>query len=624
MAVWLDIWHLYLIDCTGNISDTVCGCDNHNFVNSCIARANGIKKFTKGECGVNANISCISDSQCPNGTCPNGSIFKRFTCTGNKCTLIPFSTDPCFITTKDCKCPSGSFFDEMDCMTGTLKCPNISDPVCSCNNLDFLNSCVARANGIKIYTKGNCGSKTNLNCTTDSQCPSDTCPNGRKFKKFNCLFGKCIPIEFSIDPCSSSSSVVRIIDLTNNSIKNFTPTSFSKTSSSTTDNNEQSVSTVSFFDAEGKKLLASNEDTKDSKLLLINSETGEIEKKPSIPGVLKSIELTPDFKKAVVTFKDTFAHSIGILNTKTKELIKFDIPQSIFFKIDEFLNMADIDLFSDKAVVSSLDGEHVLHILNLKDNRLTIKFLKVQKKNLEGPTHSTISPDGTIAVSVGNNIDENEIVVYKLNIQNVRLPKILKISNFQDGSKALDVLITPDNNKIVILTQKENEKKLKILSLEDLSLLCEFTVSTDTDSSFLLSEPYGRYLLSPNFKTNSVSLISDLQTGPVFRSIIPNKGPKKGGTQFTIDGFIDQSIFTSNVKVCFGNKNICSSSTTISNDGKTIIGTTPKFPRPSFTDIILIAEKNSNVFTTPTSSGFVQCTKDVNKETVYKKAFKFE
>ncbi len=137
-------------------------------------------------------------------------------------------------------------------------------------------------------------------------------------------------------------------------------------------------------------------------------------------------------------------------------------------------------------------------------------------------------------------------------------------------------------------------------------------------------DPYGRYLLTPNFDSNSVSLISDFQVGPVIRSITPDKGSSKGGTEFTIDGFVDPLIFTNNVKVCFRNKRFCATSVTISDDGKKITGVTPKFPRASIVDLILITEKKPNISTSSNfSSGSIQCTKEISTQTIYKQAFRF-
>ena len=605
------------LNCSNTDVDAVCSCDNLSFLNSCIARANGVKKFTKGDCGSDGTISCNNDSQCPLGNCPNGGSFTRFTCTSGKCKNIVFSSDPCTSTiAADCRCTSGTFFDGTNCLTsGAPDCKGtVEDTVCSCDNLIFLNSCIARANGVKKFTKGGCGD-SGISCASDSQCPAGTCPDGRKFKRFTCTGGQCRNIEFTNDPCSSSGllssggSIVQIVDLESNTVTKLN--TLLKTAKAA------DLSTVSFLDPKGEKIIGSTTDAEAPRLLVVNTETGKTENDLSFAGIARSIEFSPSFEKAVITFKDALAQSIGILTARTKQVKIFDTPKSIFFDIDEFLSMVDFDLFGNKAVVSSLSGRHVFHLLDLKDDHLTIRFLG---KDLEGQTQSTISPDGNTAIAVANNPIENGIVVYKLNTRKPRLPKLIQTESISDGSIVLDVLITPDNNEVLILVEKDTEKKLKILKLEDLSPLCEFKVSSDLEGTFLLGDQLGRYLLTLNFKDNSISTITNLNPGPVFRSINPAIGLKKGGTLFTIDGFVDPLKFTSDVKVCFRDNNFCASSVSLSTDGKTITGITPKFPKESFTDITIVASPNTS--SNLSSSG--TCQKEINLESKYGKAFKFK
>lgn len=609
------------LDCSNTVSDQVCSCDNLSFLNSCIAMANGVKKFTKGTCGSGSTFSCSSDSQCPLGTCPNGDTFTRFTCTSSgsaMCTLVSFSSDPCSQSvSSNCRCSSGTYFDGTNCVSGKLDCLNIlSDSVCSCDKLNFLNSCIAMANGVRKFTKGACSSDSGLSCTSDTQCTIGECSNGISYKRFSCTDGKCKSIEFSTDPCLSSSSdlsinnIIHVIDLINNSVSLITPTFTGKMSGDVI-----SLSTVSFLDANGEKLIAGNDDSETPKLLTFDSKTGEVEKEIEIKGIAKSIEFSPTLNKAVVTFKDELSQSVGIFNTQTKDLKKFDTPSSLFFKIDEFLNMVDFNLSGNKAVVSSLGGLHVLHVLNLKDDKLTIRILD---KDAQGQTFSTISPDSSIAISVANDDELNGIVVYKVDASNVKVLKIIKTVGFNDNSRALDVLITPDNNKILILVKKDNEKKLKVLGLKDLSTLCEVSLSNDTEGSFLASDPYGRYLVTPNLKENSISFVSDLKVGPVFKDINPSKLPKEKGNTFTINGFIDPTIFSDNVKVCFRNEKLCASSVSVKDEGMTITGTTPRFSSSFLGDLILITEKKT------LDSTQAQCLDVIETKSVYKKAVKFE
>ncbi len=414
-----------------------------------------------------------------------------------------------------------------------------------------------------------------------------------------------------------SSSIIHILDLVTDSVKDLSLILDEAPSTM------QTISALAFADPEGNKLFASNDDSEAPKLLVINTETGETEKSFSLPGIAQSIEMSPTFNKAIITFKEPLVQSIGILNSKTKELLQLDIPSSILFDLDEFLSMVDFDDSGSKAVVSSLDGRHVLHLLNLVDDEFTIKFLS---DDIKGKTLSTIDTDGNLAISVGNNLDENGFIIYKLNTTKVKLPKIIKSKKFNDGSSVIDVLITPDKREILLLTKKDNNKVLKILNLADLSLICEFVLSNDARNTFLVGDPYGRYFLSSNIKDNSINSVTDLAIGPVFKSITPNKGLKAGGISFTIDGFIDPTIFTEDIKICFQNKRFCSNSTMISNDGLTISGITPKVPFKTVSDLILITKpKTTSVISDVSSSGFiVQCKKQIRSVNRFNKVFKFE
>lgn len=616
-----------------NTSDTVCGCDNLNYLNSCVARANGVKSFTKSPCGSTSTFTCSTDDQCPLSTCSDGTTFKKFACTSSgMCNLVTFSSDPCTLTTSssgdtttNCKCSSGNFFDEKDCSKGILDCSNTAtDNVCGCDNKNYLNSCIARANGIKKFTKGGCGSDSGLTCSTDDQCPIGSCPDGERFKRFTCTNGKCTQITFSIEPCSiipkgeGLPTLVHFVDLTNNSVKTFNP--FIENDDSSI--KELSISTLSFLDAEGGKLIASDNDEENPNLNIIDTENGIVEKMVSIPESARSIEFSPDFSKAIITFKEKFSHSIGIYINKTSDLVKVDIPSSIFFKIDEFLSEASFDLFNKKAVVSSLGGKHVLHLVDLKDNRLTVLFLN---NEIEGKTLSAISPDGTFVISVSNIFDKDGIVVYKINSNNPRKPNLLKQEKFIDKSKVLDVKVTPDNNNVLILVSNNSEVKIKMLNLNDLSLVCEYKISSDNEQNFLIPDPLGRYIVVPDLKNNSINIITKLQGGPVFKSISPGRSKVKEGTEFTITGFIDLIRFTDSVKVCFRNKNFCSSLVKVSNDGKTIMGTTPRFPSKTNEALIIIAgnkgENESNGNSINSSS---LCPLKPNIQSKYNKVFKFE
>lgn len=615
-----------MLTCTDTTQDTVCGCNNSNYLNSCAAQANGIKLFTKGTCGTMSNLTCSNDSQCPTGTCSGGGTYKQYTCTGGMCALTQFSVEPCLSSSSSsssssgaCRCSSGTYFDGTKCVSGMLTCSDTtSDPVCSCDSLNFLNVCVAQANGVQRFTKGSCGTTSTLNCNSDDQCPVSTCSNKSTFKQFACSGGMCRLVGYSSDPCTqttssgssgplgSSGSLIHIIDLTQNSVMIIIP-KISLTPSSA------GINTVSFLDSEGTQLIASNNDQSAPKLHIINTQSGEITQSITIPDIASSIELSPDFKKAIVTFKDLFAQSIGIYNVSVKKLVKLDIPNDIFFKVDRFLPNVSFDIFGNKCVVSSLGGKHVLYLTDLKNDKLTVRFLS---DKFEGKTISKISPDGTVAISVGNISDRDGIVIYKVDASNLRTMRVIKTLKFADKSNVLDVKITPDSNKVLILLSGENEKKIKVLNLRNLSVLCEYAVSSNIKENILVNDPFGRFVLVPDLQSSSVNFI-ELNSGPVFLSINPLKAPKEGKTEFVISGYIDAERFSGNVKVCFNSEQFCATSVMVSNDRKTITGVTPKFPSRALTSLIILAEQNP-------SSGAINCSDKFNNVSKYKNVFRFE
>ena len=64
----------------------------------------------------------------------------------------------------DCRCATEFYFNESTslCIRGTLFCDDTADTVCGCDSKNYLNSCVAHANGIKTFTKDSCSTTTML------------------------------------------------------------------------------------------------------------------------------------------------------------------------------------------------------------------------------------------------------------------------------------------------------------------------------------------------------------------------------------------------------------------------------------------------------------------------------
>lgn len=618
------------LSCEGTKIDPVCSCDNITYVNNCVAKSNGVKQFSNGTCDANnKEIECSFFVHCPVAKCSNGNTYIKYNCVNRECEPILFTSDPCTTSSSSsssgviegCQCKPGEYFNSLICVSGELSCKDqTSNLVCGCDKKNYLSACVANANGIQKFTGGACGPDEEITCSSDSQCPIGKCKDGTSFNKFKCTDNLCVLIEFSKDPCVSSSGgnidvevesegKVHVIDLDSKQVNAFAPV--------TTTGKVTTISTIAFLDKEGNKLIGSDSDASFPQLLILNAKTGKSEKDLLSPDILKSIEFTPDLEKAVTTFKKSFLQSIGFFTSKTKEFTKVDLPSSIFFDVDEFTGKARFDLFSKKGVLSSLGGKHVLHLLDLNKNKLVVKFLN--ETEIEGETISAISPDNQIVVSAGNNLNNKGIQVYKLNVSKIETPKVLKTVAFDDVNSILDISITPDNNNVLLLVKKQNEKKLKILQLKSLSLICEINISKDLESKLLLSDPYGRYLVVPDFKANSVNLITDLYNGPVLRDISFNVlKDKKKTTNFVIDGFINSLVFdTSKLKVCFNKLNVCAKNPVISSDGKRITGQVPiKLKSKPYNLFLSAPKKNVNL-----SVG--QCTQIINTKSEYKNISKF-
>ncbi len=382
------------------------------------------------------------------------------------------------------------------------------------------------------------------------------------------------------EPIKTEDTLVQIVDLSNNSVKEL--------KSITATSKDTQIGIPAFIDTEGKKLLAGTLNTPSS-LLTIDTETDQVTNKLSLPDTVQSITVTPDFTKAIITYNETAAQSVSIYNINTGFLSRLTIDQTVKTLVDDFLGLVKFDSSGKKAVVSSLDGNHVVHLLDLENNKLRSQILDKVK---EGPTLSTITPDGKTIISVGSLFDEG-LRVYKTTIQRDGSITLPKTALFLDGSILLDVDISPDQNKIFILVLKDNKKQLKILSLKDLTLISDVNISNDNGQSFIQIDPNGRYAITQNTNIEpSISVIQDLSSGPILRSINPNNVQTGLETNFVISGFINTATL-SDTKVCFGNPPLCSSNVVVSSDGLTISGTTPKFIEPGLLDLILSAKSNT-------------------------------
>ena len=386
------------------------------------------------------------------------------------------------------------------------------------------------------------------------------------------------------EPIESENLFLGIADLSASSVKHL---------SSALSNGEQ-ISSPSFLDSEGKSLIAGNLNINSPSLLVINTENDQVLDKILLEDVVRSVNISPAFDKAVVTYSNNLSQSVSIFNISTKKLDTLTISEDLLADVDDFQGRVDFNLAGDKAVLSSFGGKHVLHLLDLKNSKLQSVILN---KGQEGTTLAALSRDGKTAVSAGNLLSESfGFSLYKSTIKGDGTAVLANSISVNDGSVVLDVEISPDQSKVFVLVLKNDSKSLKIFNLQDLSLIQELLISSDNADSFLLFDPLGRYAITPNtFTESSISFITDLTPGPVLTSVFPNVATVDSSTFFTIKGFIDLSRFSSDVKVCFKDLSTCAVSTTLSRDGKTITGLTPKVSQAGLSSIILSANLKSSL-----------------------------
>ena len=371
------------------------------------------------------------------------------------------------------------------------------------------------------------------------------------------------PIENSVQ--------LRVVDLKSKSIKDINAIS----SASLT------IDPVEFFDDEGNIIIAATL-SNPSKLITIDLNEDTILNGLELEDKVQSIHISQRSHKALITYEGALAQSVSILDNSGK-FTTLDINSSLSFFIDDFLKKVDFDLKGKNAVLSSLDGNHVLHFLDLTGNKLTSKILN---SSSEGSTLSTISPDGSTAVCIGSILDPSiGFTVYKINLKRGLSSSS---ASFTDESIVLDVKISPDQDKIFILALKNNKKVLKILGLKNLNLISELELSSDSSENNLILSPYGNFAVTNNSDEISVNIINELNPGPLVKEINPDAFPANIEIPFTINGFIDLSRFSKDgIKVCFGNA--CTSDISISQDGMSISGITPKTSLSGLQDLTISA-----------------------------------
>ena len=407
------------------------------------------------------------------------------------------------------------------------------------------------------------------------------------------------------EPLEGEASLIQVVDLPNNSVKELSSIS----------SNSKQISAPDFLDKEGAQLIAGTLDLNLPELVVIDVGSDVIASTVPLEDVAQSVEVSPNFKKAVITYSNDLAQSVSVFDIASNGISTINLTEEVLFDVEEFLGKITFDLTGNLAAISSVGGKHVAHFLDLTKNELSSLVLD---QNLEGSTVSTISSDGMTVISAGSILNGSSIgfKVYKSSVKSNNSLSTTSSAAFLDGSVLLDVDISPDQSKIFILTIKNGTEKLKVIDYKNLTQTQELNVSNSNAESFLVLDPFGRYAVSPNVSTDaSLSIISDLNLGPVFKSITPNIAPLSSSFSFVIDGFVDLTRFADDLKVCFKNNSNCASNVFISKEGKVISGTTPKVSQPGLVNLILTANSNTgkSIFSSTYEDAF-QFVKDFDDD----------
>ncbi|MFB6374647.1 MAG: Kazal-type serine protease inhibitor family protein [Bradymonadaceae bacterium] len=116
-------------------NDKVCGCDGKTYASPPQAHANGVSVASSGACARPSKKPCGPSST---GKCPDGEVC-----------IFP----------EDTNCGADG---DGECLTKPTMCPPVSNPVCGCNGVTYVNECRAQKNGITVDFHGSCDSSNSM------------------------------------------------------------------------------------------------------------------------------------------------------------------------------------------------------------------------------------------------------------------------------------------------------------------------------------------------------------------------------------------------------------------------------------------------------------------------------
>lgn len=253
-----------------------------------------------------------------------------------------------------------------------------------------------------------------------------------------------------------------------------------------------------------------------SELVTLDTETNQVTNEFVLPDTIQSLHVCPTLKHAIVTYSDFLAQSVSLYDITKDEQTQLSIASSLATSVEDISTKVDFDLLGKRAVLSSIGGYHVLHLVDIENKKLISRILD----KTEGPTIGTISSDGKTCIVIGSVLDTfTGFKAYKVNVTDEGKVSVLNTASFGDGSIALDVKVTPDQSRVLVLFLKDNQKQLLVLSMKDLSKVATLVLSQDTTQSSLHVSSNGLLAVTNNVNEETISIVKNLSQGGI--TLIP-------------------------------------------------------------------------------------------------------
>lgn len=305
-----------------------------------------------------------------------------------------------------------------------------------------------------------------------------------------------------------------------------------------------------------------------SKVLIFDIEAAVVSGEFTLTDAVESVSISKNKKNVIFTFSNFLSKSVAVFDMLTGELILVPIEEKLLVESEGFFNRISSDISGRHVALSSQGGKHVLHLLDVEKKKLISEVLNEESN---GKVLHEISPDGKTSFLAGETT-ENIIKLYKVDISKSKKLRVLKTFNFVSRGSVLDLKITPDQRRVILLVEEEGSNEIRIF---DFNTLNELGIPVVGDSvEEILLDDFGRYFLFLNTgELPEIGLITEINSGPIIKTVGRLDSIENS---FVINGFVDSEKFSNNsVQVCFNDKRFCSRLTEIFDGGKTVSGDIP-------------------------------------------------